>query len=79
MGDSESQSVSGGSFSLQLGVFKQKSGAESTKQKYSDTNYNVAIKEQDGLYRVFLQGFQSEEEAQDFAKSRDLSPVIVRD
>lgn len=79
VGDSESQSVSGGSFSLQLGVFKQKNGAESTKQKYSDTDYNARIKEQDGLYRVFLQGFQSEEEAQDFAKSHNLSPVIVRD
>ncbi|WP_434062736.1 septal ring lytic transglycosylase RlpA family protein [Helicobacter zhangjianzhongii] len=79
VGSDESQAVSGGSFSLQLGVFKQKGGAESTKQKYSDTNYNAIIKEQDGLYRVFLQGFQSEEEAQDFAKSHSLSPVIVRD
>lgn len=77
--DDENLVVSGGSFSLQLGVFKQKSGAESVQQKYSDTNYNATIKEQDGLYRVFLQRFQSEEEAQDFAKSHNLSPVIVRD
>lgn len=71
--------VSGGSFSLQLGVFKQKSGAESVQQKYSSKDYSVVIKERDGLYRVFMQGFQSEEEAQDFAHSHDLSPVIVRD
>lgn len=75
------QAVAGGVFSLQVGVFRQKSGAESTKQKFEDItkDYNVFIKEDNDLYRVFVQGFSSEAEAQDFAKNNSLAPIIVRE
>ena len=75
------ESVQGGVFSLQVGVFRQKSGAESTKQTYQSRakGYNIFIKEEDGLYRVFVQGFKSEDEAQDFAKSNALTPIIIRE
>lgn len=73
--------IAGGVFSLQVGVFKLKSGAESTKKKFDSIaqDYNVFIKEDNDLYRVFVQGFSSEAEAQDFAKSNDLTPIIVRE
>ncbi len=81
IGESEQSTIQGGIFSLQLGVFKQKSGAESTKEKYKDIakQYNIFIKESEGLYRVFIQGFQSEDEAQDFAKLNNLTPIIIRE
>ena len=69
------QSVSGGRFALQLGAFRKKEGALITKEQY-DTYppYTTTIKEMrdandEILYRVFLQGFQSEEEARDFMKN----------
>ena len=75
------QAVAGGVFSLQVGVFRQKAGAESTKKKFEDMtqDYNVFIKEDNDLYRVFVQGFSSEAEAQDFAKTNSLAPIIVRE
>lgn len=80
VGESQ-ESVQGGAFALQLGVFRQKSGAESTKQKFEGITkqYSISIKEDGELYRVFANGFQSEDEAQDFAKSQGLTPVIVRE
>lgn len=79
VGHNVQNSIAGGGFSLQVGVFKQKSGAESTKKQFENIPYSLQIKEENGLYRVFIQGFQSEGEAQDFAKSNKLSPIIVRD
>ncbi|HIV49791.1 septal ring lytic transglycosylase RlpA family protein [uncultured Helicobacter sp.] len=69
------QSVSGGSFALQLGAFRKKEGAIITKEQYDVyPPYTTIIKEMrdandEILYRVFLQGFQSEEEARDFMKN----------
>lgn len=75
------EAVAGGVFSLQVGVFKLKDGAQATKKKFDDIakEYNVFIKEDNDLYRVFVQGFSSEAEAQDFAKSNGLTPIIVRE
>lgn len=69
------QSVAGGSFALQLGAFRRKEGAQSTKEEFDKyPPYKTIIKEMldsdnQPLYRVFLEGFQSEEEARDFMKS----------
>lgn len=73
--------IQGGSFALQVGAFKQKSGAQSTQESFKKKAlfYNVFIKETQGIYRVFVGGFLSEEEAQDFAKSNNLTPIIVRE
>ena len=81
VGEDTKEAIAGGVFSLQVGVFKLKSGAESTKKKFDSItqDYNVFIKEDNDLYRVFVQGFSSEAEAQDFAKSNDLTPIIVRE
>ena len=56
-------------FMIQIGAFKNINGAKITAKKYENyKNYNSTIKynEKDELYRVFLTGFRSEEEAKDF-------------
>lgn len=75
-GNSSEKSVVLGNYGVQIGAFRNKNGAYSYAKKYSTVNgrYNskVVKGEKDGLtlYRVFLTGFHSEEEARDF-KSKD--------
>lgn len=62
----------GGGFMVQIGAFRFKDGAQSIANKYqSYQGYSAVVKtgSKDGLHRVFLRGFKSEEEAKDFAKS----------
>ncbi|PAF47641.1 hypothetical protein BKH41_07020 [Helicobacter sp. 12S02232-10] len=80
-------SVEGGSFSLQIGAFKKKEGAlalkEQTEKSIKESHYKVDIKEQvsngEAIYRVFVKGFQSEDEALDFAKSKNLAGIVIRE
>lgn len=66
------QSYEGGNFMVQIGAFRNPDGARSfaaqykTYRNYSSTTRTSLI---DGLNRVFLAGFRSEEEARDFAAS----------
>lgn len=67
------KSVSGGDFAIQVGAFRRYEGAQITQERYSHMPpYQSVIKEfeLDGapIYRVFLRGFQSEQEARDFLK-----------
>jgi len=80
VGESKKE-VQGGVFALQVGVFRQQSGAQSTKAIYDKKaeQYNTYIKQDNDLYRVFIQGFNSEDEARDFASSNNLTPIIIRD
>lgn len=62
----------GGNFMVQIGAFRFIEGARSIEQKYKNYNgYSAVVKtsEKDGLHRVFLTGFRSEDEARDFARS----------
>lgn len=84
VGTSE-ESVDGGSFALQVGAFKRKEGAEEVKTQFDQLkNYQTIIQEQeldDGvIYRVLIQGFRSEEEADDFllAHPNIKGRVIIR-
>ncbi|PAF42870.1 hypothetical protein BJI48_05890 [Helicobacter sp. 11S02596-1] len=79
-------SVEGGTFALQIGAFKKKEGAISLKEQTQNTikssDYKIDIKEPsngNGTYRVFIKGFQSEDEALDFAKSKNLAGIIIRE
>ena len=76
----ENNTYYGGNFMVQVGAFKNKSGAIVTKDKYSKT-YKVNILESsDGLYRVFISGFKSEEEARDISKAIGIiGAFIVRE
>lgn len=85
IGDSKT-SVEGGVFSLQVGAFRKKEGAISLKdqtEKSLQSGYKVEVKEQisngEPIYRVFVQGFKSEDEALDFAKSKNIAGVIIRE
>ncbi|MGP1485092.1 MAG: septal ring lytic transglycosylase RlpA family protein [Campylobacter sp.] len=65
-------SVVGGNFMVQIGAFKNIAGANTYKKQYANTNENYqtlvrSFELDDGkIYRVFLTGFRSEDEARDF-------------
>lgn len=77
------QSYQGGVFMVQIGAFKNAEGAKSIAAKYKTyRTYTSVIRTSsvDGLTRVFLSGFRSEEEARDFASSGAFSGAfVVRD
>lgn len=84
--DSTPKSVSGGNFAIQVGAFRRKEGAQITQENFSHMPpYQSVIKEfeLDGapIYRVFLRGFQSEDEVQDFLKKTPQvqGGLIIRD
>jgi rare lipoprotein A len=71
-------------FGVQVGAFKRYEGARITKNKYQGMfgNYKPVIKrftDVDGepLYRVWLMGFGSEQEARDFKNSNDLMGAFI--
>jgi len=71
-------------FGVQVGAFKRYAGAQTYKQKYSnlEPRYKPIIKnftDIDGepLYRVWLMGFGSEQEARDFKVSAALDGAFI--
>jgi len=71
-------------FGLQIGAFRRYEGAETYQRKYASLypRYKSVIKKFthiDGmpLYRVWLMGFGSEEEAKDFKNSNDLNAAFI--
>ncbi|WP_121022432.1 septal ring lytic transglycosylase RlpA family protein [Helicobacter vulpis] len=85
VGESQ-KSVSGGHFSLQMGAFRSQEGAQKAQMDLKPLlkkPYQTAIvqgtKGNQPIYRVFIRGFQSEAEANDFAKSMGKSGFLVRE
>ena len=71
-------------FGVQVGAFKRYEGAQTYKRKYADyhSRYKPVIKkfsDEDGepLYRVWLMGFGSEQEARDFKNNNDLAGAFI--
>jgi rare lipoprotein A len=71
-------------FGVQVGAFRRHEGAQIYKRKYTGAyaRYRPVIKrfsDVDGepLYRVWLMGFRSEEEARDFKNSHDLEGAFI--
>jgi len=70
-------------FGIQVGAFRRYAGAETTKRNYTGrySRYNPIIKRfsVDGtpLYRVWLMGFGSEDEARDFKMSHNLAGAFI--
>lgn len=71
-------------FGIQVGAFKLKNGADVTKAKYAalDKRYQTEVKKfslADGgdIYRVFVMGFASEEEARDYMSCNNISKAII--
>lgn len=74
--------VIGGNFMVQIGAFRNLSGANSYKAEFDNTSgYRTIVKEfeLDGepIYRVFLGGFKSEDEARDFAQGGPFSGAFI--
>ncbi len=71
-------------FGVQVGAFKRHEGAQVTKRKYEAIHkrYKPIVKSFTGadgevLYRVWLMGFGSEQEARDFKNNNDLMGAFI--
>jgi rare lipoprotein A len=71
-------------FGVQVGAFKRYEGAQTYQRKYAnvDPRYRTIIKkfsDLDGtpLYRVWLMGFRSEQEARDFKEHNDMPGAFI--
>jgi rare lipoprotein A len=80
------QSVIISDFDVQIGAFRKNSGAKIYQTMYNDKKspYKAIIQEglleRDVIYRVWIQGFRSEEEARDFiSRSEYEGAFIVRE
>jgi rare lipoprotein A len=79
-------SIQGGNFMVQIGAFRRKEGAGSFSKEFSTSHppYKTFVQEgmwlNEPIYRVYLTGFRSEEEARDFiAKGYFDGAFILRD
>ena len=71
-------------FGIQVGAFRRREGAEIYRERYSrlDSKYKPIVKkmyDDDGvvIYRVWLMGFVSEEEARDFMNCNNLPGAFI--
>ena len=67
---------------VQIGAFRNANGANSYKSEFDNTSgYRTIVKEfeLDGepIFRVFLSGFKSEDEARDFAQGGPFSGAFI--
>lgn len=72
--------IQGGGFMVQIGAFKLEENAQNTAQRYkSYQGYTTTTRQssRDGLTRVFLKGFKSEQEAKDFVNSGAFKGAFV--
>lgn len=72
--------VQGGGFMVQIGAFKLKDNAQHIAEQYkSYKGYTTTtrLSSRDGLTRVFLKGFKSEQEAKDFVNSGAFKGAFV--
>jgi len=68
-----------GKFYVQVGAFRNMSGAMTTKRKFDlilDDGYKATIK-RSNLNRVWISGFRSEEEAKDFKSLNGLENAMI--
>ena len=68
-----------GNFSVQVGAFSLVSGAQQTQSTYQKKfpSKKVEYVENGGIYRVFIRGFSSYDEAQNFKNSNNLTNAMV--
>lgn len=70
----------GGKFMVQIGAFKNKTGAQNFALKYKNyKTYSSLVQSSatDDLNRVFITGFRSEEEARDFAQNGEFAGAFI--
>ncbi len=72
-----------GNFGVQVGAFKRFEGAEIYRKRYDNfegryhTEVRKFIVDGEPLYRVWLMGFESEEEARDFIKAWEIPGAFI--
>lgn len=75
--------LDGGNFAVQIGAFRSSQGAEDFKNSHKYNSYNTIVKQSEldnePIYKVFVSGFKSEDEANDFIKDKHISGFLVRD
>lgn len=64
-------------FYIQVGAFSKKSGADIFKQEFASFGYTTKIVQRNGLYKVYITGFRSYEEAKDFRDAKSIRGFIV--
>ena len=77
--EEKQETASVGRYYVQVGAFSRLEGAKITKRKFElilEDRYSVIIKSTD-LNRVWISGFRSEEEAQDFKEANGLSGSLI--
>ncbi|MDR1613984.1 MAG: SPOR domain-containing protein [Campylobacteraceae bacterium] len=85
-GKNSAKSVLINDFDIQIGAFKNRNGAQTYQREYNNTGSRYEAFIQEGylggekIYRVWIRGFGSEQEARDFiAKSKYQGAFIVRE
>ncbi|RDU64870.1 septal ring lytic transglycosylase RlpA family lipoprotein [Helicobacter sp. MIT 14-3879] len=75
--------VEGGNFAIQIGAFRNNSGAETFKGTHIYDGYSTIIKQSElnnaPIFKVFVSGFKSEDEARDFIKDKNIDGFLVRE
>lgn len=75
--------LDGGNFAVQIGAFRNASGAEHFRDIHRYDSYKTIIKKSElddkPMFRVFISGFKSEDEAKDFIKEKKIDGFLVRD
>ena len=67
-------------FFLQVGAFSKYEGALNVKRKFNlilENNYQAIIKRYSNINRVWIKGFKSLEEAEDFKMNNDLKSSVI--
>jgi rare lipoprotein A len=67
-------------FGVQIGAFKKLSSAKKMKKRFKINGKKVEIKKFDdaeGLYRVWVTGFKSEDEAKAFIKEHNITGTVI--
>ena len=74
-----SKSSSGGKFSIQVGAFSLQAGASKTVDEYKAKfpSKKIEYVESGGIYRVYIRGFSSYDDGQNFKAKNSLTNAIV--
>ncbi len=67
-----------GKIKIQIGAFKNLSGAKIFKQEYSKYYKNITIEKIDNKYKVFINGFNSYNEAKNYKIKHNIKGFIVK-
>ena len=67
-----------GKIKIQIGAFKNLSGAKIFQREYSNYYKNISIQKIDNKYKVFINGFNTYEEAKNYKTKHNIKGFIVK-